>query len=251
MKKFLIVLFVSVFAVHSFAQKAERENIRKGNKEYRQQKYSTAEQRYKSALKVNPNSKESIYNLANTSYKQGRWDEALKGYEKYVQLEKQNPLNLSKAFHNMGNVYLHKHPAKDEKENYLEKAIDSYKQSLRLNPNDEETRYNLAVAQKLRQDQGGGGKNNNKDKDKNKDKNKKDKNKDQNKQDQNKQNQNQNKDQNKQDQNKQEQMSQENANQILKAIEQDEKATQAKIEQMKAQERKQKNEDNRRNNKDW
>lgn len=249
MKKFLIVVLTLAFSVASFAQKAERENIRKGNKEYRQQKYSTAEQKYKAALKVNKNSKESIYNLANTSYKQGRWDEALKGYEKYVSLEKQNPQNLSKAFHNMGNVYLHKHPAQEkngngQQENYLEKAIDSYKQSLRLNPNDEETRYNLAVAQKLRQDQGGGGKNNNKDKNKDKNKDNKDKNKDQNK-DQNKP------DQKNQNQNKQEQMSQENAAQLLKAIEQDEKATQAKIEQMKAQERKQKNEDNRRNNKDW
>jgi Ca-activated chloride channel homolog len=249
MKKFLIVMCALLFSVASFAQKAERENIRKGNKEYRQQKYSTAEQRYKSAIKVNPGSKEAIYNLANTSYKQGRWDEALKGYEKYVSLEKQNPLNLGMAFHNMGNVYLHKHPAKDDKENYLEKAIDSYKQSLRINPNDDETRYNLAVAQKLRQDQGKGGnndKNKDKNKDKDKDKNKQDQNKDQNK-DQDKKDQ-QNKD-NKQD--KQEQMSQSNAEQLLKAIQQDEKQTQDRIKQMKAAERKQKNDDNRRNNKDW
>ncbi|OJU56024.1 MAG: hypothetical protein BGN96_15105 [Bacteroidales bacterium 45-6] len=250
MKKLLIVTSVLLFSFASFAQKAERENIRKGNKEYRQQKYSTAEQRYKSAIKVNPNSKEAIYNLANTSYKQGRWDEALKGYEKYVSLEKQNPKNLGKAFHNMGNVYLRKHPSKDEKENYVEKAIDAYKQSLRINPDDDETRYNLAVAQKLRQDQGKGG-GNNKNKDKNKDQ-KKDK--DKNKQDQNKdKNQNQDKkDQQKQNQqDKQEQMSQSNAEQLLKAIEQDEKQTQDKIKQMKAAERKQKNDENRRNNKDW
>lgn len=253
MKKFLIVTFVLLFSVVTFAQKAERENIRKGNKEYRQQKFSTAEQRYKAALKVNPHSKESIYNLANTSYKQGRWDEALKGYEKYVSVEKQNPLNLSKAFYNMGNVYLRKHPSKDQKENYLEKAIDSYKQSLRINPNDEEARYNLAVAQKLRQDNGGGGGKNNQNKDKNKDKNK-DQNKQQNKdQDKNNQNKNQNKqDQQKQNnQNKQEQMSQDNADQILKAIEQDEKQTQDRVKQMKVEQRKQKNNENRRNNKDW
>lgn len=249
MKKLLIVTSVLLFSLPSFAQKAERENIRKGNKEYRQQKYSTAEQRYKSAIKVNPNSKEAIYNLANTSYKQGRWDEALKGYEKYVSLEKQNPQNMGKAFHNIGNAYLHKHPSKDEKENYLEKAIEAYKQSLRINPTDNETRYNLAVAQKLRQDQGKGGgndknKDKNKDEKKNQDKNKQDQNKDQNK------DQNQNKkDQEKQD--KQEQMSQSNAEQLLKAIEQDEKQTQDRIKQMKAAERKQKNDENRRNNKDW
>ena len=216
-----------------------------------EQKYSKADQYYKSALKVNPNSKEAIYNLANSSYKQGRLDEALKGYEKYVSMENKNLLNLSKAFHNMGNVYLRKHPAKDQNENYLEKAIEAYKQSLRINPNDEETRYNLAVAQKLQQNGNGGNKN------QNQNKNKKDKqNQDKNKQDKNNQNKNKNQDQNQnkkdqQKQNNQQEMSQDNVNQILKAIEQDEKQTQERVKQIKIEQRKQKNDENRHNNKDW
>ncbi len=248
MKKFLIIIFALTYSFGTFAQKAERDNIRKGNKEYRQEKYSMADARYKSALQVNPNSKEAIYNLANSSYKQGRWDEALTGYSKYITMEKVNPISLSKAFHNMGNVYLHKYPPnKGDTINYLDKAVESYKQSLRLNPNDEQTRYNLAVAQKLRSENGGGGGG----KDQNKDKNNKDKNKnkDQNNKDKKDQDKNKdNKDQQKQDQ---KQMSPESAKQLLKAIEQDEKQTQDRVKQIKIEERKQKNEDNRRNNKDW
>lgn len=253
-KKIILTTLVVMFTTLAFAQKAERENIRKGNKEYRQQKYNTAESRYRDATKVNPHSKEAAYNLANTYYKEQNWDKAIKEYERFLTLEKTNPANASKAYHNLGNAYLRKFPSKDnnnkgegESLNYLDKAIESYKQSLRINPNDEQTRYNLAVAQKIKQDQGGGGggKNNKNNKDKNKNKNQ-DKNSQGNNQDKNKQNQ-----QKQNDQNKQEQMSQGNADQILKAIEQDEKQTQQRVEQMKAAERKQKNENNKRNNKDW
>ena len=195
-----------------FAQRQVRKDIRKGNNAYKEQLYNAAEASYKSALEKNAASPEAIYNLANSYYKQGNWDNALKTYQQYLATENKDHTKMGAAWHNIGNALLQK---KD-----LKQSMEAYKKALRLNPGDEEARYNLATVQKITKDQ----------------QDNKDKNKDQNKD---------------QKQDQQPQMSQENIQQLLKAIEQDEKETQEKVQQIKASDRKQKNENNRRQNKDW
>src|SRR5690606_19376075 len=83
--------------------------------------------------------------LGNTLYNQKDWDKALESYSAYNSLEKENPLNIAAGMHNIGNSTLRKKA--------LEGAMEAYKIALRLNPEDNETRYNLAVVQKMLKDQ--------------------------------------------------------------------------------------------------
>jgi len=172
-KNSLIILFLS-FTFVGFSQEIDsekmereaRENVREGNVLYNQLKFSEAEVAYKKALSKTPNYPKASYNLGNAIYQQNRNKEAVAQFEI---LEKTAPDKMSKAeaYHNMGNSFM--------KEKQYDKAVASFKNSMRNNSKDEETRYNLALAQELLEEQN----QNNKDNKDNKDKNKDDKNKDQ------------------------------------------------------------------------
>ena len=139
----LILLFLGVASSIS-AQKAERKHIREGNKQYKEQKYTDAEIEYRKGLEVNGRSAEGTYNLGNSLYRQNKNKEAISQYESMSAIEKDKS-KLAATYHNMGNAYL--------KEKDLQKGIEAYKQSLRMNPNDDSTRFNLALAQKMLSDQ--------------------------------------------------------------------------------------------------
>ena len=147
-------------------EREARENVREGNVLYNQLKFSEAEVAYKKALSKTPNYPKASYNLGNAIYQQNRNKEAVAQFEI---LEKTAPDKMSKAeaYHNMGNSFM--------KEKQYDKAVASFKNSMRNNSKDEETRYNLALAQELLEEQN----QDNKDNKDNKDKNKDDKNKDQ------------------------------------------------------------------------
>ena len=234
-KKYGLVFMTLLISLSVAAQKEVRKNVRKGNKAYKEQKYSDAFKFYDNAVKQNPQDKEGNYNLGNTYYRQKEWDKSAQQYQQYLSSETEDPLKMSAAWHNIGNSLLQK---KD-----LEKSMEAYKMALRLNPEDDETRYNLTVVQKMiqdqqdQQDQSGGGENQQQQQD----------------QQQDQQQQNQNKDQQKkpEEQNQPEQMSRDNARQMLQAIEQDERETQDKVNRMKAEMQKEKAQNNKRNNKDW
>jgi cobalamin biosynthesis protein CobT len=208
--KYGLLLLLMLFPLSVSAQKEVRKNIRKGNKEYSQQKYSEATASYENAVKGNPSSREANYNLGNTLYKRKEWDKSIEQYNHFISLEQENPT-----------------------------------EALRLNPEDDEARYNLAVVQKMiqdkeQQDQGEGEQEQQKQEQQ------------QNNNQQNQTPQNQNDKEKKAEQSEQpEQMSRDNARQLLQAIEQDEKQTQDKVQQIKAQEREEQAENNRRNNKNW
>lgn len=219
MRKDLYV-FLSVviaFSTPAFSQKQVRKELKKGNKEYVREKYTEAEIAYRKALEVNARSADAAYNLGNSLYKQSKFPEALQQYEAALSQEKDK--NLAAAdWHNAGNVFM---SAKD-----YQKSVEAYKRSLRLNPNDDETRYNLALAQKLMENQQQQDQNQNEDK------------QDQNKDEQQKQEQQQQDRQDKQEQQQQQnpnEMQKENAEQILDAMMQNERNTQEKVkaEQMR------------------
>ncbi len=226
----IILSFVFLFPFVLSAQKAERKNLREGNKQYNDEKYTEAEISYRRSLEVNPTSEQGIFNLGNALFKQEKYNEAGEQYKMSAQMQK-DPTKAAAAWHNLGNI---SSQAKD-----YAKSIEAYKQALRLNPNDDETRYNLVLAQKLLQEQ-----QNQQNQDQEKDNQQQEENKDDQNKDQ--QNQPQQQDQNQQNQDEQnqqqqdQQMSKENAEQILEALQQDEKATQDRInkEQMKQVKRK-------------
>ena len=232
-KLFSLILFLCAGTVS--AQKAERKNVREGNKLYESEKYTESEIAYRKSLEVNPRSTEGTYNLGNSLYKQGKFPEAAEQYQLIAgQGEKmvatpEGKARLSEVYHNMGNIFM-------QNKDYG-KAVEVYKQSLRLNPKDDETRYNLALAQKLLSDQ------QNQDQSQDQQNDDKQENKDQ-KDDQQQQQQQQPQDDQKQDKTQEqqqpnEQMSKDNAQQMLDAFLQDEKDTQEKVKkaQMQQQQR--------------
>lgn len=232
MKKYQYLL-TGLFLLASLsiqAQKMERKNVRQGNKLYEEKKFTKAEIKYRKALEVNPHSSFASYNLGNALFKQNKAKEALEQYQASESREK-DPRNKAAIMHNSGNVFM------GTKE--YQKAVDLYKSSLRLNPSDNETRYNLAMAQALLKNQ-----NQNKDnKDKKKDKQDQQKQQQQQQQQQDQKQNKQNKDQQKQGQ---EQVSKEKAQQMLDALGQDEKETQDKVKKLQMQRSKAKKTD-----KDW
>jgi len=237
MKQITIILFfIFTFSFSAFPQKQVRKELRNGNKEYKQEKYTEAEVAYRKALAANAHSKDVAYNLGNSLYKQEKLPEALEQYQAAASEEKDKE-KAAATWHNAGNVFM--------KNKEYEKSIDAYKQALRKAPYDDETRYNLALAQKLLENQQQQ-QQQNQNKDKNKDKDKQDQNKDKNKdkQDQNKDKQDQNKDQQqKQDQQQNQdqqqqnpnQMQRQNAEQILDAMMQNERDTQEKVKAQQVQ----------------
>lgn len=209
------IILLLMTAVSVSAQKAERDFIRKGNRAYKDSTYVNAEVNYRKAINANPKSTVAMYNLGNTLMQQNKLQDAMEQFVSATKIEK-NKSNLAQIYHNMGVIF---QSGKD-----YAKAVEAYKESLRNNPKDDETRYNLALAQKMLKDQ----EQNQQNQDQNQDQQEKEQEKD--KQDQNQQNQ-QNQDQQLQQQNqpKDNQMSKENAEQLLKSVMQDEKDTQDKV----------------------
>ncbi len=212
-----IFILIAIFASSAAFAQTDRQYIRNGNKLFHQQNYAKAEVEYRKAISKNPNNSQAIYNLGNALLMQQKDSAATSLFQKSGKIEK-SKIRKAMSYHNIG-VICQKHQMYGE-------AINAYKEALRNNPNDNETRYNLALCKKLLKNQPKDkNKQNNKQKDKNnKDKNKKDKNKDK----QNNKNKDQYKKYKKQQQPK-DRMSKDNAEQLLNAAMQEEKATQQRI----------------------
>lgn len=240
------LMLLSAVACQDPKHKTERNYIRSGNKLYESEKrkdYTGAEIDYRKALEENPNSSMAMYNLGNALFQQNKLEDASKQYQLATQ---KDSLKRAEPWHNLGNIFM--------KGKEYAKSIEMYKQSLRQNPNDDSTRYNLRLAQLLlknqqqeNQDQDKDKDKENKDQDKNKDQQKKEDQQDQNQQNKDKQDQqdqqDQKKDQEQQQQQSQGQMSKENAQQILDAMQQDEKETQERVQKALMQQQKQKKTD--------
>jgi tetratricopeptide (TPR) repeat protein len=217
--KHILLLFSWLLLLGSFAfgQSEEQKLVREGNKSYKEKKFADAQKNYINALGKQPNSYRGIFNLGDSYYKQGKYKEATEQFE-MLEGRKTSNDTLSKVYHNLGNSYL--------KQKEFEKSINAYKNALKKNDEDEETRYNLAYAQKMlkqqqqqqKQDQ------DKKDKDKKdqdkKNKDKKDEKKDQKKDQQQQEQQNQN-------------ISKEDAQRLLEAMNNDEKKLRDKMNEKK------------------
>lgn len=231
-KTSILLLLLIVNSALAFAQN-DRTFIRQGNKLYRTQKWAQAETQYRKAISKNAKNTQALYNLGCALMMQQKDSMAMVQYQHAAQ-EETNVQRRSKSYHNMGVIM----------QNHREyaKAIECYKMALRCNPQDNETRYNLALCKKLLKNQP---QKNNKDNKNNKNKNDKNKNKDQNNKDKDKNNEqdknnkkNNDKDKNKQNQNderNQDKMSKDNAEQLLNAAIQQEKATKQKMQKAMSQ----------------
>lgn len=215
-RKDRVVVSVTLFIFLPLMSQAQtdRQSIRTGNKHYRQQVYDKAEVDYRKALAANPRNPQAMYNLGCALMSQQKDSAAIVQFENAGKMETSSR-RKAMIYHNIGWIC--------QKHQMFGEAIEAYKESLRNNPDDNETRYNLALCKRQQKNQQNGGGQNNKD--------------NQNKQQQQQQQQNQqqdNKDQQKNQQQQsqpQEQMSKENAEQLLNAAMQEEKQTQQRMKE--------------------
>ena len=138
----MMKLLLYSFLLLSFAIFAQEKDFHlpKANSEFADKKYAEAEAEYRISLSNNPKKSISAYNLGNAIYKQNNNSEALFSYENAIKNSTARPEKHT-AFHNLGNIYM--------KEKNYSAAVETYKNALRNNPNDEETRYNFALAKKM------------------------------------------------------------------------------------------------------
>ena len=239
-----IILILFTVALSAAAQN-ERKVIRQGMKEYEAGNFSEAEIQFRKATDLNQQSFEAEYNTGAALYGQEKYEETMKQYETLVD-RAQNSETTAHVWHNMGNSLL-------EAQQYAP-AIEAYKNSLRLNPSDMDTKYNLAYAKKKlqeQQEQQQQQQNQDQEQQDQQDQDQQEQNQDQQNQDQQEQEQEQNQDQqdqeqeqnqDQQEQNQDEQeqqqqpmeISKEDAERLLNAIQQQEKEVKEKVDKKKA-----------------
>lgn len=135
----LTVLVLGTGTLQVSAQQGRR-HIREGNRLYHKELFDESELSYRRALESDENSPQARFNLGNSLYKQERFEEAARHFGELAD-EVDEPRNRSKVYHNLGNSMLMMEQ--------VEQSIEAYKEALRNNPLDDETRYNLAFAQNL------------------------------------------------------------------------------------------------------
>ena len=214
MKSVNIIIALMLFSVYAVAQK-ENKHIRQGNKEYEEGRWAEAQTQYLRAIDKNNKSFGGAFNLGNALYKQQKYEEAASQFKMLSHTAADKEVK-AKAYHNLGNSLL--------KTQKYEESIDAYKNALRNNPADNDTRYNLAYAmQQLRQQQ----------QEQQSDEESKDK-KEENKEEK-KDNEQQKEDKNdkQQEQQPKDQMTKEEAKRLLEAMEREDKNVQEKLKKQK------------------
>lgn len=228
----LLMVLGTLYCADSYAQSNERDHIRMGNAQYRNGQYQKAETSYRKSI-AKLSSMEAYYNLGNALAMQGKDSTAFEMYKKALEEPSQNTGKKAQIYHNMGNLtYVNGvREMKTGGQNAAEafqQAVELYKSSLRLNPDDNETRYNLAMAQyQLKKSQ-----------EKQQQQQQQQQNKQQQQQEQQQQQQQEQEDQKKDEQQQQQppppkkdQIDEKTAEQLLNSAQQDEKNVQQKVQQ--------------------
>ena len=220
------LLFFIVFASVSINGQSLRGLVNDGVDEYENANFTEAEVKFKKGIESDLENFESRFNLGDAIYKQGRFEEALEEFKNSLNLAENDKLKAG-IFHNIGNTFL-----KNQK---LDESIAAYREALKLDPTDMETKYNLSYALKQKQNQ-----QNNQQNQQNQDQNQQDQ------QNEDEQNQDQQQDQQNQDQQQQEQkqdqqpqkpkdeISKDEAQRILDALKNNEAELQKKMRERKS-----------------
>lgn len=239
MKKLLLYSLILISFLAKAQEKEKDNHLPKGNDSFVEKNYADAEADYRISESGNPKKSIASYNLGNAIYRQNQAEEAKYHYAKALKTAR-TKAEKHQAFHNIGNTFM--------KNKDYANAVEAYKNALRNNPADEETRYNYALAKKMLKDNPPK-KDNKKDKDK-KDKNKDDKNKDKDKKDDKKDGNDKDKDKKEGDKNKDKQDKNQNQGQpkpqpggiskqrldnLLDAVNNEEKKIQDKVNKQKVQ----------------
>ena len=221
MKRILVILTLVLSPFTLLMAQKEAPDIRHGNRQYNKDNFEQAEVDYRRGMEKNNNSYEAHYNTGNALFRQNKYPEAAEEFIKAAQLidPKKDKLKAAKTYHNLGNSLF--------AQQQYDKAITAYQQSLRANPKDDDTRYNMVKAMQLLQQQQQQQQNQ---------QNQDQQQQQQQQQDQQEQNQDQQQQEQQQQQDEQN-MDKETAEQILQALEQDEQETQEKLQRQQGSKR--------------
>ena len=226
MKRYILSLMLLLPGAILFSQN-ERKVIRQGVKQYQDGKFSQAEVQFRKAQDLEKYSFEAAFNTGAAMYGQEKFQETYQHYETIL-ANADDPGEMAHIWHNMGNSLL-------EAQQYPQ-SIEAYKNSLRINPHDQDTKYNLAYAKKKLQEQ------QQQDQDQEQEQQEEQQNQDQD-QEQEQQEEQQNQDQQEEQQNQEQQepeqanpqeISKEDAERMLDAIQQQEKEVKDKVDKKKA-----------------
>lgn len=138
---FLFLIFV-LFSGESFAKSAVSLN-NQGTRAYQKENFSEATKFYQEAAIENPRSTEIQYNLGNALHQQTDYARALNGYQKALQSG--NITRKADTYYNLGNTFY--------RMGQLNSAVEAYKECLKLNPSDQDAKFNLELALKKIQEQ--------------------------------------------------------------------------------------------------
>ncbi len=166
--RYILTIVVTLFTLTLSAQELpERGLVRKGNRAYNKNEFKTAIESYDKAYSVAPESFDVLYNYANALHKDEQYAKAEELYASMPVDSLASDMDRADLFYNLGNSQF-------MQEKYKE-ALESYKSSIRINPDDQEAKYNYAYTKKLLEDQegegGGGGDDENQDQDQDQDEN--------------------------------------------------------------------------------
>lgn len=220
MKKTFLLLLVTITVLSAQSKRSLNND---GVDLYASKKYSDSEVKFKKSLEKDPELFQGHFNLGDSYYKQGRYDEAIQSYKNSLQFT-DDKYNEAKVYHNIGNSLM--------KQQKFQESIGSYINALKKNPDDLDTKYNLSYAlnmlkqnqQQQKQDK------NDKNQDKNKDQQQQ---QNQDQQNQDKKEQNKDKQQNQPQQQQKNQISKEDAQRILEALKNNETDLQKKLRKVK------------------
>ena len=216
MKNTLFILSL-LLCITSFAQN-KKSFLRNGNVLYIDSSYNDAEIQYRKSLEKDQDYFNASFNLADAVYKQERYQESSALFNALID-NASTKNDLAKVYHNLGNSLT--------QEQKLEEAIEAYKNALRINPNDSETRHNLALSKKQKQEQ-----ERQEEKKEEQQEDKKDQ-EGEDKQEQNKEQKKEEQEKENQPNEKKEEMSKEDAEKMLEAIQQEEKELQEELQKKK------------------
>lgn len=211
----MLLLLLTAAASNTAAQE-ERPHVRRGVALLEQERFAEAEAEFRSALQLKPSSFEAAYNLGTALFRQEKYDEALQQLQATTPFANDDKQRLASLFHNLGNSYLFGQN--------IDQSIEAYKQALRHNPLDDETRYNLIAAMKLKDEQ-------EEQEEEQQDQQEQEQQEQQEQEQQEQEQEQEQQDQQQQQQQESEGISRENAERLLQALEEDEKELLEKMNQ--------------------
>lgn len=139
LKQYTLAVIMCLCGLSALSQTDVRPFIEKGNSFYNKEDFRNAAVQYKHACQLDSLSFDSWYNFGNALYKLNKYILAGEAYDKALKLTSDKEQKAA-ILHNVGNITC--------EQGKYEEAVKLYKQSLILNPKDDDTRYNLAFAQK-------------------------------------------------------------------------------------------------------